>query len=175
MLALIPLPQYLLYIVVVQSLSPLSFATPWIVHQTPLSTGFTRQEYWSGLPFPSPGGLPDPGIESVASALAGGFYQLSHQGYPFFYTQQQSIPLITPPLPQQASRGLSLQVTQVFQEVSLPRIWFLSETAQGQLRGTSLDGEALDRPFISFYNCPGSLELPSLLPFLSPIDSIFPF
>ena len=55
-LALVPFPQYLLYIVV-QSLSPLSFATPWTAHQTPLSTGFTQQEYQSGLPFPSPGGI----------------------------------------------------------------------------------------------------------------------
>ncbi|CAI9169360.1 unnamed protein product [Rangifer tarandus platyrhynchus] len=37
---------------------------PWTVaHQAPLSMGFSRQEYWSGLPFPSPGDLPDPGIE----------------------------------------------------------------------------------------------------------------
>ena len=34
-----------------------------IVRQAPLSMGFSRQEYWSGLPFPSPGDLPDPGIE----------------------------------------------------------------------------------------------------------------
>ena len=40
-----------------------------IVHQAPLSMGFSRQEYWSGLPFPSPGGLPDPGIEPRSSAL----------------------------------------------------------------------------------------------------------
>ena len=40
------------------------FATPWTVAcQAPLSTGFSRQEYWSGLPFPSPGDLPNPGIE----------------------------------------------------------------------------------------------------------------
>ena len=39
-------------------------ATPWTVaHQSPLSMGFTRQEYWNGLPFPSPGDLPDSGIE----------------------------------------------------------------------------------------------------------------
>ena len=36
--------------------------------------GFSRQEYWSGLPFPSPGDLPDPGIEPVSPALAGGFF-----------------------------------------------------------------------------------------------------
>ena len=40
------------------------FATPWTVAlQAPLSMGFSRQEYWSGLPFPSPGDLPNPGIE----------------------------------------------------------------------------------------------------------------
>ena len=40
------------------------FATPWtIAYQAPQSLEFSRQEYWSGLPFPSPGDLPDPGIE----------------------------------------------------------------------------------------------------------------
>ena len=40
------------------------FATPWTVaYQAPLSMGFSRQEHWSGLSFPSPGDLPDPGIE----------------------------------------------------------------------------------------------------------------
>ena len=42
----------------------LTFVTPWtIAHQAPLSMEFPRQEYWSGLPFPSPGDLPDPGTE----------------------------------------------------------------------------------------------------------------
>ena len=45
--------------------------TLWTVaHQAPLSTRFFRQEYWSGLPFPSPGDLPDPGIELVSPILA---------------------------------------------------------------------------------------------------------
>ena len=44
--------------------------TPWTVAlQAPLSMGFPRQEYWSGLPFPSPGDLPDPGIEPGSPAL----------------------------------------------------------------------------------------------------------
>ena len=44
------------------------FATPWTVaRQAPLSMGFSRQEYWSGLPFPSPGDLSDPGIEPRSS------------------------------------------------------------------------------------------------------------
>ena len=41
-----------------------TFVTPWTVaHQAPLSMGFSRQEYWSGLPFPLPGELPNPGTE----------------------------------------------------------------------------------------------------------------
>ena len=55
--------------------------TLWIVaHQAPLFMGFSRQEYWSGLPCPSPGSLPDPGIEpaNLASpALAGGLFTVS--------------------------------------------------------------------------------------------------
>ena len=46
------------------------FATPWtIAHEAPPSVGFSRQEYWSGLPFPSPGDLPDQGIEPGSPAL----------------------------------------------------------------------------------------------------------
>ena len=46
------------------------FAIPWtVVYQASLSMGFSRQEYWSGLPFPSPGDLPDPGIEPMSPAL----------------------------------------------------------------------------------------------------------
>ena len=46
------------------------FGTPWTVaYQAPLSVGFSRQEYWSGLPFPSPGDLPNPGIEPGSPVL----------------------------------------------------------------------------------------------------------
>ena len=46
------------------------FATPWTgAHKVPLSMGFPRQEYWSGLPFPSPRGIPDPGIEPRSPTL----------------------------------------------------------------------------------------------------------
>ena len=49
--------------------------TPWIVAcQAPLSMGFSRQEYWSGLPFPSPRDLPNPGIKPRSPALAGRFF-----------------------------------------------------------------------------------------------------
>ena len=48
-----------------------------VAHQAPLSMGVSRQEYWSGLPFPSPGGLPDPEFEPTSLALAGRFLTIS--------------------------------------------------------------------------------------------------
>ena len=61
--------------------------TPWTVAcQAPQSMRFPRQEYWSGLPFPSPGDLPDPGIKPVSPAspaLAGGFFTTEPLGSPF--------------------------------------------------------------------------------------------
>ena len=45
-----------------------------VAHQAPLSMGFPKQESWSGLPFPPPGDLPDPGIKCVSPALAGRFF-----------------------------------------------------------------------------------------------------
>ena len=51
-----------------------TLATPWTVAcQAPLSMGFSRQEHWSGLPFPSPGDLPNPGIEPGSPALQADF------------------------------------------------------------------------------------------------------
>ena len=55
------------------------FATPWTAaYQAPPSMGFSRQEYWSGMPFPSPGDLPNPGIEPGSPALQGASLPLSH-------------------------------------------------------------------------------------------------
>ena len=60
---------------------PNSSVTPWTVtHQAPQSLGFSRQEYWSGLPFPSPGDFPDPGIEPTSSALQADSLSLSNRG-----------------------------------------------------------------------------------------------
>jgi len=52
-----------------------SFVTPWTVaHQVLLPMGYSRKEYWYGLPVPSPGNLPYPGMETVSPALAGRFF-----------------------------------------------------------------------------------------------------
>ena len=70
------------------------FATPWATAcQAPLSMEFSRQEYWSELSFPSPGDLPDPGIEpmSLASpALAGRFFTVEPPGKPIDQYQNQA-------------------------------------------------------------------------------------
>ena len=61
-------------------------ATPWTaVCQTPVSMGFPKQEYWSGLPLPSPGDILHPGIEPASPALAGEFYTTKPPGKPPFF------------------------------------------------------------------------------------------
>ena len=61
-------------------------ATPWpVVHRASPSMGFSRQEYWSELPFPPPGDLPDPGNQTLisrVSCIAGGFFTLEPPGSP---------------------------------------------------------------------------------------------
>ena len=67
--------------------------TPWAVaHQAPLSMEFSRQEYWSGLPFPTPGDLPHPGTESkslASPALVGRFFTTAPPGKPLSCPQAQ--------------------------------------------------------------------------------------
>ena len=63
-------PPYL-YAFPAHSVVPNSSVTPWAVaQQAPLSMGFSRQEYWGGLPFPTPGDLPNPGIKSVSLVVS---------------------------------------------------------------------------------------------------------
>ena len=73
------------------------FATPWTVaYQAPPSMGFSRQEYWSRLPFPSPGDLPDPGIEpgsprkwelmNIGGSSRGGELESTGLGSPHYVT-----------------------------------------------------------------------------------------
>ena len=74
--------SYLTLVILVTKLS-LTFVIPWTVaHQARLSMGFLRQAHWTGLPFPSPGDLPDPGIKPTSPALQTDSLPLSHQGSP---------------------------------------------------------------------------------------------
>ena len=69
----------------------LILATPWTAAcQAPLSMGFPRQEYWSGLPFPSPGDLPNPGTEPVSPALAGRFITNESPRMPCLLTERMN-------------------------------------------------------------------------------------
>ena len=71
-------------------------ATAWTVgHQAPLPMGFPRQDYCSGLPCPSPGDLPDPGMEPASPALAGGFFTTEPPGKPLKLTDNNKILLLS--------------------------------------------------------------------------------
>ena len=93
-----------------------SFATPWTMAlQAPLTMEFPRQEHWSGLPFPSPGDLPKPGITPESPALVGGFSTSGPPGKPIRYIfSPVQIPhtlLPSAPIPHQGTlfyTGLSL-------------------------------------------------------------------
>ena len=80
-----PHASFVSLMVKVKSLSRVRlFATPWTVaYQAPLSIEFSRQEYWSGLPFPSPGDLPDPGMEPRSPALQADALPSEAPGKPF--------------------------------------------------------------------------------------------
>ena len=66
------------------------FVTPWTVaRQAPLLMGFSRQGYWSELPFPPPSDLPDPGIEPVSPGLEGGFFTTEPPGKPQYIVATQ--------------------------------------------------------------------------------------
>ena len=71
------------YVTMSCSVATRFFVTPWVIaSQAPQSVEFSRQEYWSGLPFPSPGDLPNPGIELGLLHCRQILYHLSHQGSP---------------------------------------------------------------------------------------------
>ena len=64
-----------------------------VAHQAPVSMGFPRQESWSELPFPSPGDLPNPGIEPASPALAGGLFTTESPGKPILIVTTLNYPI----------------------------------------------------------------------------------
>ena len=94
------------------------FATPWYVaHQTPLSVEFSKQEYWSGLPFPSPEDLPEPGIEPWFPALWADSLPAEPPGKPK-NTEVDSLPLLWRIFPtQELNQGL-LHCRWIFYQLS---------------------------------------------------------
>ena len=70
--------------------SCLTLVTAWTVaHQDPVSMGFSRQEYWSGLPFPSPGDLPNPGIELGSPAFQADTLTSEPPGKPHYFHEDK--------------------------------------------------------------------------------------
>ena len=97
--------------------SCLTLATPWTAaHQAPLSMGFSRQEHWSGLPFPSPGHLPDPGIEARSPALQADTLTSEPPGKP----QCQTISLVNSPFSLRKEYVVVLQCTMNMSPVKSP-------------------------------------------------------
>ena len=112
---------------------------PWTVApQAPLSMGFSRQEYWSGLPCPPPGDLPDPGIEPVSPispALAGRFFTQMPPGKPIldvcvqiwpYYKLAQSHNETSPP----ASLALATNKRDKKRPPQTPPPWLLSQISK---------------------------------------------
>ena len=108
------------------------FATPWsVAYQAPLSMGFSRQEYWSELPFAFPGDLPDPGIEPaslMSPALAGGFFTTESPGKPILYSKNKispciSIGLVAKLCPTLATPCTVAQQTPLSMEFSRQEYW----------------------------------------------------
>ena len=121
-----------------------SLVTPWtIAHQAPLSIGFPRQEYWSGLPFPSPVDCPDPVIKRASPAWQADSLPLSHLGRTFvfilvgFYTKSHKILITfwrkTPHLP--TDRRLMAIAEPITSCISTPMI-ANSTISHRRIRGT---------------------------------------
>ena len=111
---------------VTQSLSHVwLFATSWVVALWALlSMKFSRQEYWSGLPFPIPGDLPHPGIESVSpmsSALAGRFFTTQPPGKTLYMRYAH----IYASIYLQLMRTLTIILRRVFLVLAWKAFWFL--------------------------------------------------
>ena len=92
---------------------PLGAGALWALHPwAPLSLGVSRQEYWSGLPCPSPGHLPDSGIEPTSPAMQADSLSLSHQGNPWFWRARLKTPSLVGSLhgmlSSESNRGLPL-------------------------------------------------------------------
>ena len=120
--------------------SILAWRTPWtLAHLVPLSMGFSRQEYWSGLPFPSPGDLPDPGITPGSSELQADSLPSEPPEKPDLCLLAPPIhktlgPLMTVTLRKVLGRILQKQITNTahYQRVNCNRYIFFATMKEGK-------------------------------------------
>ena len=122
--------------------------TPWTVaHRVPLSLGFSRQGYWTGLPFPSPGDFPDPGILRLLHWQADSL-SLSHQWSEMKVKVTQSCPTLCDPIDYYSpwnSPGQNTGVRSLF----LLQAIFLTQGLNSALKMDSLPAEAQEKPLFS--------------------------
>ena len=138
------------YYCLVSKLCPTLCDPPWTVaHQAPLSTGFPRQEYWNGLPFPSLGHLLDPGMEPMSPALAGRFFTTEPSGKPHGGMKRV---LISPAHPEP-------QADHVYPE---PQVGFPSFPDPASSQNQPLESLGLEKVF-----CPSSITILLLLLFIA--------
>ena len=99
--------------------------SPWVIAcQAPLSMRFPRQKYWNGLPFSSPGDLPDPGMDPTSSVLQANSLPLSHQGSPKKYTVgSNKISTQDPCFTRPVLQPLSYRI--LWNEVYIMAIWYM--------------------------------------------------
>ena len=91
------------------------FVTPWTVaYQAPPSMQFSRQEYWSGLPFPSPGDLPNPGIEPRSPALQADSLPSEPQGKFFDCVDHNKLENKTKARYQLGNKAMKIKLTNMF-------------------------------------------------------------
>ena len=97
------------------------FATPWTVaQQAPPSMGFSRQEYWSGLPFPSPGSLPNPGIEPRSPALQADALTSEPPGKPMAESEEELKSLLMKVKEESEKVGLKFNIQKMKIMVLVP-------------------------------------------------------
>ena len=98
-------------------------------HQSPEFMRFSRQEYWSGLPCPSPGDLPDPGIKPSSPALAGGFFTAEPPGNPIYFSaisDSQVFKIRSLQLPRQEGESVKKNKITLKSSKAAPGFSFLS-------------------------------------------------
>ena len=92
-----------------------TLVTPWAVtHQAFLTMKFSKQEFWNGLPFPSPGHLPSLGIEPMSAVLAGGFFTTEPPGKPPFFILPLKVPNYFP-----VGMAFCLSITLIFARLGI--------------------------------------------------------
>jgi len=128
-----------------------------LAHQAPLSMGFSRQEYWSGLPFLLLGDLLDPGIEPESPALAGGFFTAEPPGKPNLWAENSSSCFNSP-------NGELLIFAKIWESMFRRKSWPYLEQFTWEQLDRENDSTTGQFPTLTSRGSPGDLSLAVLSP-----------